>query len=105
MHGDQTGRDGAKKQVKEENGTLDDLEHNEDGRLAPILSPKPSHPLSPIPNHGQAPTRTPPGESLLELMMLQISLAIVFKRIGSLSAQTPTAHHRYCEPECRLRVG
>ncbi len=34
MHGDQTGRDGGTKKVKEENETLDDLERtsNEDGR-------------------------------------------------------------------------
>ena len=44
-----------------------------------------------------------------QLRMRQISLAILCKRIVtvSLSALTPTAHHRYCElePECRLRVG
>ncbi len=38
MHGDQTGRDGGTKTVKEENETLDDLEHNEDGRGCCLLS-------------------------------------------------------------------
>jgi hypothetical protein len=32
VHGDQTGRDGGTKKVKEENEPLDDLGHNEDGR-------------------------------------------------------------------------
>ena len=32
MHGDQTGRDGGTKKVKEENETLDDLQQNEDER-------------------------------------------------------------------------
>ena len=32
MHGDQTGRDGGTKKIKEENGPLDDLDQNEDGR-------------------------------------------------------------------------
>ena len=39
MHGDQTGRDGGTKKVKEENGPLDDLDQNEDGRgcFQPLL--------------------------------------------------------------------
>ena len=32
VHGDQTGRDGGTKKVKEENGPLDDLDQNEDAR-------------------------------------------------------------------------
>ena len=32
VHGDQTGRDGGTKKVKEENETLDDLQQNEDER-------------------------------------------------------------------------
>ena len=32
VHGDQTGRDGGTKKIKEENGPLDDLDQNEDGR-------------------------------------------------------------------------
>jgi hypothetical protein len=32
VHGDQTGRDGGTKKVKEGNETPDDLEHNEGGR-------------------------------------------------------------------------
>ena len=39
MHGDQTGRDGGTKKVKEENETLDDLQQNEDERgcFQPLL--------------------------------------------------------------------
>jgi hypothetical protein len=44
VHGDQTGRDGGTKKVREENETLDDLEHNEDGRgccYQPLLKMSP----------------------------------------------------------------
>jgi hypothetical protein len=45
VHGDQTGRDGGgTKKVKEENETLDDIEHNEDRRgccYQPLLKPNP----------------------------------------------------------------
>ena len=44
MHGDQTGRDGGTKKVKEENEPLDDLEHYEDGRgccYQPLLKTNP----------------------------------------------------------------
>ena len=43
-HGDQAGRDGGTKKIKEENETLDDLEHNEDGRgccCQPLLKTDP----------------------------------------------------------------
>ncbi len=43
-HGDQAGRDGGTKKNMEENETLDDLEHNEDGRgccYQPLLTADP----------------------------------------------------------------
>jgi hypothetical protein len=40
VHGDQAGRDGGTKKVKEENGPLDDLDQNEDVRecCQPLLN-------------------------------------------------------------------
>ena len=61
MHGDQTGRDGGTKKVREENETLDDLEHNEDGRgccYQPLLKTNPeAADQSPSKSAGRCATR------------------------------------------------